>query len=44
MFNGPSSIDNYSKCFRCEEGYETFIPADINDVPFGSTLQPIRIV
>lgn len=44
MFRGPSKIKDYENCFRCGKGYETFIPAEADDVPFGSTLQPIRIV
>jgi len=36
-----SSITNYEYCFRCNNHYKNFIPANNSDCPIGSTLQPI---
>lgn len=39
--NKPSSFDNYTKCFFCSGPYTNFRKAKKEEIPYGSTMQPI---
>lgn len=36
-----SSLDTYLKCFRCGNDYKDFREALPEEIPYGSTIQPI---
>ncbi len=40
-FAGRSCLANYQSCFRCGNSYADFRDATDEEVPYGSTLQPI---
>jgi hypothetical protein len=42
-YGGPSSLENYCKCFRCGGPHTEFRRALKKEIPFGSTIQPILI-
>lgn len=41
MFGGPSNIDQYLYCCKCEGSYQNFRKAREDDCPEGCTLSPI---
>ncbi len=44
MFGGkPNAVKNYLSCFRCGNDYQDFHDATEDEVPFGSTIQPIML-
>lgn len=37
----PASIETYLHCFRCGKDYKKCVDASPDDIPEGSTIQPI---
>ncbi|AVK72222.1 hypothetical protein BJN34_0205 [Cupriavidus necator] len=37
------TLEQYSKCFRCNASSATFVPAESGDAPAGATLQAVVV-
>lgn len=42
-FGGPSHVSQYQACFRCGGSHVNFRDAAEDEVPDGSTIQPIQL-